>query len=187
MGRICGFHPGHPGLSPGQGTKISLQDHSLLSLWDQFHFLLQELKLLYSLVFILSQTIWFILDSLLNQVVWDTSSVLGWGRFPGEGKGNSSILAWEIPWAEQPNRLQSKQSQRVRCYWVIKHRTAQIIYYPNTPSRMYICILCIWNSPSFFILFYINSFFNKVFSNISAQNRWHISELLVFLFFAYKI
>jgi len=27
----------------------------------------------------------------------------------------SSILAWEIPWTEEPGRLQSIGSQRVRC------------------------------------------------------------------------
>ena len=37
----------------------------------------------------------------------DVSSVLGWGRFPGEGNGNpSSILAWRIPWTEEPGGLQ---------------------------------------------------------------------------------
>jgi len=34
--------------------------------------------------------------------------ILGLGRFPGEGNGYlSSILAWEIPWTEEPGRLQS--------------------------------------------------------------------------------
>ena len=34
---------------------------------------------------------------------------------PGEGNGNhSSILAWEIPWTEEPGGLQSMGSQRVR-------------------------------------------------------------------------
>ena len=28
-------------------------------------------------------------------------------RFPGEGNGNSSILAWKIPWAEESGGLQS--------------------------------------------------------------------------------
>ena len=37
----------------------------------------------------------------------------GSGRSPGEGKGNI-ILAWEIPWTEEPGRLQSMGSQRVR-------------------------------------------------------------------------
>ena len=27
----------------------------------------------------------------------------------------SSILAWRIPWAEEPGRLQSIRSERVRC------------------------------------------------------------------------
>ena len=30
---------------------------------------------------------------------------------------HSSILAWEIPWAEKPGGLQSKQSKRVRHNW----------------------------------------------------------------------
>ena len=30
----------------------------------------------------------------------------GLGGFPGEGNGNpSSILAWKIPWTEEPGRL----------------------------------------------------------------------------------
>ena len=33
-------------------------------------------------------------------------------RSPGGGDGNhSSILAWEIPWIEEPGRLQSTGSQ----------------------------------------------------------------------------
>ena len=36
-------------------------------------------------------------------------------RPPGEGNGNPlSILAWEIPWTEEPGGLQSMGSQRVR-------------------------------------------------------------------------
>ena len=31
---------------------------------------------------------------------------------------HSSILAWEIPWTEEPNRLQSKGSQRAGRDWV---------------------------------------------------------------------
>ena len=38
----------------------------------------------------------------------------GLGRSPGEGNGtHSSILAWKIPWTEEPGRLQSMGSQRV--------------------------------------------------------------------------
>ena len=36
----------------------------------------------------------------------DPGSIPGWGRSPGEGNGNhSSILAWRVPWAEEPDRL----------------------------------------------------------------------------------
>ena len=41
--------------------------------------------------------------------VGDLGSIPGLGRFPGEGNGNphSSILAWKIPWTEEPGGLQS--------------------------------------------------------------------------------
>ena len=35
------------------------------------------------------------------------------GRSPGEGNGNSSILAWRIPWTEEPGGLQSPGSQEL--------------------------------------------------------------------------
>ena len=44
----------------------------------------------------------------------DLSLIPGLGRSPGEGDGNLlSILAWKIPWTEQPGRLQSKGVARV--------------------------------------------------------------------------
>ena len=47
--------------------------------------------------------------------VGDLSSVPGLERSPGEGNGNPLlILAWKIPWMEEPGRLQSMGSQRVR-------------------------------------------------------------------------
>ena len=46
--------------------------------------------------------------------VRDTSSIPGLGRSPGGGNGNhSSILAWRIPWTEEPGGLWSIGSQRV--------------------------------------------------------------------------
>ena len=45
----------------------------------------------------------------------DVSSIPGSGRSPGEGNSNrSSILAWEIPWTEEPGGLQSMGLQRVK-------------------------------------------------------------------------
>ena len=44
----------------------------------------------------------------------DPGSILGLGRSPGEGNGHhSTILAWRIPWTEEPDGLQSMGSQRV--------------------------------------------------------------------------
>ena len=42
----------------------------------------------------------------------DLGSIPGLGRSPGEGMAtHSSILAWEIPWTEEPGGLQSMGSQ----------------------------------------------------------------------------
>ena len=44
----------------------------------------------------------------------DLGSIPGLGRSPGEGNGtHSSILAWTIPWTEEPGGLQFMGSQRV--------------------------------------------------------------------------
>ena len=39
---------------------------------------------------------------------------LWWGRSPGGEHGNSCILAWRISWTEEPVRLQSMESQRLK-------------------------------------------------------------------------
>ena len=45
----------------------------------------------------------------------DMGLILGLGRPPGGGMAtHSSILAWRIPWTEEPGGLQSIGSQRVR-------------------------------------------------------------------------
>ena len=58
------------------------------------------------------------------QETWVQS--LGW-EDPLEGvmTTHSSILAWRIPWTEQPGGLQSMGSQRVRHDRATKHRIAQ--------------------------------------------------------------
>ena len=41
----------------------------------------------------------------------DTASILRSGRSPGEGMAtHASILAWRIPWTEEPGGLQSTAS-----------------------------------------------------------------------------
>ena len=47
----------------------------------------------------------------------DMGLILGSGISPGEGHGSSthsSLLAWRIPWTEEPGGLQSIGSHRVR-------------------------------------------------------------------------
>ena len=45
----------------------------------------------------------------------DPGSIPGLGRSPREGNGNLlQYTAWKIPWTEEPGRLQSMGSQRVR-------------------------------------------------------------------------
>ena len=48
----------------------------------------------------------------------DRGSISGSGRSPGEENAtHSSILAWKIPWTEEPGRLQSMGLQRVGHNW----------------------------------------------------------------------
>ena len=54
------------------------------------------------------------LSAMLETRVWS----LGWEDPPGEGIAtHSSILAWKIPWTEEPGRLQSMGLQRVGNDW----------------------------------------------------------------------
>jgi len=51
----------------------------------------------------------------LSSNAGDIGSIPGSERSPGEGNAtHCSILAWEIPWREEPGGLQSMGSQRVR-------------------------------------------------------------------------
>ena len=62
------------------------------------------------------------MDSLVAQTIkslpemWETRvQSLGWeDRLEKEVATHFSILAWKIPWAEEPGRLQSIKLQRVR-------------------------------------------------------------------------
>ena len=50
------------------------------------------------------------LPAIQDTQVWS----LGWEDPPEKGMAtHSSILAWRIPWTEEPGRLQSMGSQRV--------------------------------------------------------------------------
>ena len=56
---------------------------------------------------------------------------LGWqDPLEKEKATHSSILAWEIPWTEDPGRLQSMESQRVRCDLATKQQQEYHVAHP---------------------------------------------------------
>ena len=69
----------------------------------------------------------------------------GSGRFPGEANGNpSSILAWRIPWTEEPGGLQSMGLQRFGHDWshlacthiqkdLLGHKETLFLIFENSP------------------------------------------------------
>ena len=61
----------------------------------------------------------------------DVGSIPGLGRPPGGGNGNphSNILAWEIPWTEEPGGLLSIESQRARHDWRDLYACTFVIYF----------------------------------------------------------
>ena len=65
-----------------------------------------------------------------TQEMWVRS--LGW-EDPLEKRmaTHSSILAWEIPWTEEPGRLQSMGSQRVRHSWAIN---SSLVYHKSASN-----------------------------------------------------
>ena len=61
------------------------------------------------------------------------------GSIPGSGRSlekematHSSILAWRIPWTEEPGGLQSTGSQRVRHNWVTSLSLVTTVYIDGT-------------------------------------------------------
>ena len=61
--------------------------------------------------------------------VKDEDLIPGSGRSPVEGNAtHSSILAWRIPWPEEPGWLQSVGTQRVEHDYVTEHSGTHIKY-----------------------------------------------------------
>ena len=75
----------------------------------------------------------------------DLGSIPGSGRSPEEGNGiRSSILAWIIPWTEEPGALQSRGSQRASHDWVTKHACMNL---PLQESNHMLLHLLTFNTP----------------------------------------
>ena len=56
---------------------------------------------------------------------------------------HSSILAWRIPWTEEPGGLQSMGSQRVRHDWAAKYSMSCVCMYIVTCIYGLSYILCV--------------------------------------------
>ena len=58
----------------------------------------------------------------------DLGSISGSGRSPGGGMAtHSSILAWRVPWTEEPDGLQSMGRNESHTMGVISHAHNQVI------------------------------------------------------------
>ena len=69
----------------------------------------------------------------------DLGSSLGLGRSPGEGNGTPlQYSCLEIPWTEEPGRLQSMGSQRVGYDWAISLSSRKMVFYSLLVER-WIC------------------------------------------------
>ena len=69
------------------------------------------------------------LPAIQETEVWS----LGWENPLEKGMAtHSGILAWRIPWTEEPGRLQSIQSQRVRHDWAAFTFDPAINWHPNS-------------------------------------------------------
>ena len=74
------------------------------------------------------------------QETWVQS--LGWEDPLEEGiASHSSILAWRIPWTEEPGGLQSMELQKVVEDWVTKHTRGDLILGSPNCEIMKLCVL----------------------------------------------
>ena len=62
---------------------------------------------------------------------------------------HSRILAWRIPWTEEPGGLQSMGSQRVEHSWVTNASTFTFSPVKNTSPDLYFILMLILSLPSF--------------------------------------
>ena len=75
----------------------------------------------------------------------DLGLIPGSGRSPGEGMAtHSSILAWRIPWTEEPGGLQSMGPQRVRHNWTFFTEPAERVRLRPYSRRRKIALTSLW-------------------------------------------
>jgi len=80
---------------------------------------------------------------------------------------HSSILAWKIPWMEEPDRLQSVGSQRVRHNWATSPPSPPIFFIHSFIYRYLSC---------FHVLYSVNNATVKIGVQIFLQDTDFISS-----------
>ena len=104
------------------------------------------------------------------------------GSIPGSGRSptHSSILAWRIPWAEEPGKLQSIGSQRVGHDWSKLAHTHTNIYIikKNTHQILYILFPAFSISNYTFFFFPARGFYPQVHPMIQ-HSYWNSSHFIV--------
>ena len=118
----------------------------------------------------------------------DLSLIPGSGRSSGEGMANhSSILAWRIPWTEEPGRLQSMGSQRVGYDWATT--TLRFTSYYSSQCLMEVDIRCSsLGSTEVAILSFLTPLFYSLLTffplqSITSQINYPYASLFLSLFF----
>ena len=109
----------------------------------------------------------------------DLGSIPGSGRFSGGGNGiHFSILAWRIPWTEEPGQLQSVGLQRVRHNWVTNtYWPYRFLFLGGVCWQLLLNFLLGWLSSWFAEVLYI--FWKQIscwscILQISPPRLWHI-------------
>ena len=74
----------------------------------------------------------------------DSGYVPGWGRSPGGGDGNpSSVLAWRIPWMEEPGRLPSEGLKSVEHKLASDHAHTTLLFLGSAVMWNDLSYLCL--------------------------------------------
>ena len=94
---------------------------------------------------------------------------------------HSSILAWEIPWTEEPGQLQPIGSQRVRYYSTLHNRDNRYI----VVSHFYLCFLNSIGSAAYFHMFICLHFSSLVMCLLRSLAHF-LARLLVSLLLSYE-
>ena len=78
---------------------------------------------------------------------------LGWEDPLEEGMAtHSSILAWRIPWTEEPGGLQFMGSWRAGHNWANKHAHFELIFVEDMRFCLGLCLFCLWMSNCYSII-----------------------------------